>query len=389
MIPVKIVLVGESYGSYEGRKNHPLVWRTGRELAKMLSEAKLAPPPRVKYPLEDDMISHWKWLRNSHGIAVTNVFNEHPEGDNTELFFGGTLADASTLDFTQPPIKIQARVLRLKKQHSHHIEKLWNELDSLKPTLIVALGNFACWALLGVTGITEIRGTPKISQRGNYKVIPTFHPAALRQWKLRPDIVADLVKAKHEAQFPEIRRVERWITAENPLTRERITIEEITAWFNQPPPPRYAIDIETAPALFSKLELKKMTSQMKRILSELISMVSFARDPHHAITIPFMTRDDPELNYWKTPEEETTVWEIVASQLQSDVPKTFQNGIFDMSHFLRIQLPTFNADEDDMILHHALYPELRKGLGYLASRYAREISWKQMRTFGESVKRDE
>jgi DNA polymerase len=48
----------------------------------------------------------------------------------------------------------------------------------IKPTLIVALGNPACQALLGpVPGITKIRG--RTFEAFGAKVVPTFHPAYL------------------------------------------------------------------------------------------------------------------------------------------------------------------------------------------------------------------
>jgi len=43
-----------------------------------------------------------------------------------------------------------------------------------------------------------------------------------------------------------------------------------------------------------------------------------------------------------------------------------------------------------MLLHHALYPELPKGLGFLGSIYTNEASWKLMRRErSDTVKRDE
>ena len=378
---MKIVLVGESWGKHEQKFQHPLVWYSGRELAKMLAEAQLAPPLRVPYPSETDMIHHWRWLRAEYSIAVTNVFQEHPDGDKTELYFD---KDGDT---ELPSIRIKNRVLRLRPEYRHHVDRLWTELESWQPNVVVALGNYACWGLLGTTGIRAIRGTPKITLKLELKCIPTFHPAALRDESLRPDIVADLTKAKRESEYPEIRRIQRWITAEHPETREKITIDEIEAWFACEASD-YTIDIETGYALFTRAELKAMTPQMRRILSELISMVSFARSPFEAVIIPFMTRDDENLNYWSRADEIKAL-RILATQLKSDIPKTFQNGIFDISHFLRMGLIVNNATDDTMIARHADLPESQKGLGYLGSIFTDEISWKQMRAGGEQLKREE
>lgn len=389
---MKLVFVGESFGRHEAARGHPLVWWSGWELAQMLVAAELAPKPEFKYPgsgapismirrFETQMIAYWSELRRNSGIAVTNVFNAHPDGDKTELFF------ASVGEPDLPSIRIKSRVLRLLPQHRHHVERLYDELFLLKPNLIVALGNFACWAILGKTSISAIRGTVSVSDRLGIKTLPTFHPAALRDEKLRPTIVADLKKARREAEFPEVRRIRRWITAERPESKQKVTLAEIRAWLAEPAT-SYATDIETGYALFTRAELKAMPSAMKRILAELIAMVSFARDAHHSVVIPFMTRDDPELNYWSL-EEEIEVWKILLDVLNSDIPKCWQNGIFDLSHFLRNRIRVRNSIDDTMILHHALYAELPKALGYLGSIHSDEIAWKLMRSTGDSLKREE
>jgi hypothetical protein len=381
---MKVVLVAESLGKNEALVGHPLVGWSGRELAKMLGSSNLAPELRVPYPSLEDMISHWKWLKDEHQIAVTNVFNEHPEGDKTELFF----ATQGNIDTSLPPIKINNRIFYVKSEYRYHIENLWKEIENHNPNVIVALGNYACWALLGITNISSIRGTPKLSLRFNKKVFPTFHPAALRQEQLRTDIISDLQKVAYESNFPEIRRIKRWITCEDPKTKEKITLSEIKTWLAQPAE-SYTIDIETGYALFSRSEIKNMPVPMRRILSELISMVSFARSPYESLVIPFMTREDPELNYWKSLEEEIQAWELLIGALRSPVPKAFQNGIFDISHFLRIGIIVNNCADDPMILQHATLPEKRRGLGYLASIYSNEIAWKSMLAHGESLKREE
>ena len=57
-----------------------------------------------------------------------------------------------------------------------------------------------------------------------------------------------------------------------------------------------------------------------------------------------------------------------------------QNFSYDMQYFWRtvgITCPKFFGDT--MLLHHALQPELEKGLGFLGSIYTNEPSWKFMR----------
>jgi hypothetical protein len=44
---------------------------------------------------------------------------------------------------------------------------------------------------------------------------------------------------------------------------------------------------------------------------------------------------------------------------------------------------------DTMLLHHSMYPELPKSLGFLGSIYTNEAAWKLMRRDAEELKRDE
>jgi hypothetical protein len=42
-----------------------------------------------------------------------------------------------------------------------------------------------------------------------------------------------------------------------------------------------------------------------------------------------------------------------------------------------------------MLLHHALYPEMQKGLGFLGSIYSNEPAWKLLRGKAEELKKDD
>src|SRR6266576_398461 len=68
---------------------------------------------------------------------------------------------------------------------------LTREIEAVRPSLVLALGNTALRALTGRSGITKYRG--KIFPLGtNIRVFPTFHPAAaLRNPRYGPSIEAD------------------------------------------------------------------------------------------------------------------------------------------------------------------------------------------------------
>lgn len=202
--------------------------------------------------------------------------------------------------------------------------------------------------------------------RKQYKILATFHPAAvLRQMPMRPTCIADYQKARREIDFPEIRRPERWITILDPTEQG---IREGYEWFKRPAR-AYANDIETK--------------------NGQITMVGFARSRDDALVIILRDVDNPSaINYWPTLDLEMKAWELIHHGLQTPQEKIYQNGLYDISHFLKIGLQPRNVRHDTMLWHHSRYPELPKSLGFLGSIYSNDINWKAMRS-NESLKRDE
>jgi uracil-DNA glycosylase len=363
----KIVLVGEAWGERENLFEHAFVGYSGVELAKMLHQAKLAPALPYDKPSELEMITFWQELRSNHDIALANVFNCRPTDNNVELFFTDAKSGVAEL----PPLK---RGKYLKSEYLPHLTNLWHEIECEKPNLVIAFGNTACWALLGETKISALRGTLQMSARLGVKVLPTYHPAAvLRQWNLRPIVLADLEKAEREAATTHINRIERWLTV-NP------TLDEIREWLTRPAE-FYAVDIEN-PKLVSP-------GGKPAYLSGQIAMIGFARAHNDAMVIPFFDETKPGGNYWPSVRDEVAAWRLAQQALASPIPKLFQNGVYDLSHLLTRKFRPAACHNDTMLLHHALYPEMLKSLGFLGSIYSDEIAWKTMSGRGNNLKRDE
>lgn len=397
---MKALLVGEAPGSKEQLLGHGFVGTSGQELIRMIGDAGLAPPLKVhcrnchksvvfgrcpscgKYnpASEPEIINHWKSIRSDPGIAITNVFHERPalNSNNVELFFGTKTED---VDQSLPAYKVGSRNLYLLRKFRHYVDALIEEIRALSPNLIVLLGNTACWAVLGQTKISAIRGTVQVSPLG--RCLPTYHPAAVlrgESWGLRPIIVADLKKAKIESEINYVYRRPRWITV-NP------TLDEIGNWARKPAP-YYVCDIESGWVLYSKVELGRMTKRMRRRLASQISMVGFARGPTDALVIPFMTRETPDLSYWSLGDE-LKAWTWVQRVLGASVPKIFQNGMYDINRLIHYGIRPKMCREDTMLMQHSWWPELLKSLGFLGSIHSREIAWKLMSENGESIKRDD
>jgi len=357
----KIAIVGEAAGMQEIQQGKPFVGASGQELTKMLRDAGI----------------------NRHECYITNVFWTRPPGNKVEGYCGKKAEMGKYYPY--PPLR-SGKYLRplhledVEQVESDYInslserfdspisvcpkgvdcihdvlERLYLELRIVKPNIVIALGNTACWALLGRTGITTLRGCIAESTLvPGLKVLPTFHPAAiLRQWTNRVITLADLVKAKRESEFPEIRVPAREIKI-NPTVYdvERFFMEALRVTS------LLAFDIETAGGT--------------------ISCIGFAPSKSCALVIPFMDPSKLGYHYWSR-EDEIEVWKWVRIALKSNVPKVAQNGLYDLQYLWRAGIPVNGLTHDTMILHHALQPEMPKSLAFLGSVYTDSPSWKHLR----------
>lgn len=336
-----VVLVGEAWGEQEELTGFPFVGASGQELSRILLDAGL----------------------KRQDLLLTNVLAKRPPSNNLDLLCGAK-KDAG-FNYALAPLR-QGKYLM--PEHLGELDRLEAELAAFPRTLVVALGATACWALLGRGAIGSLRGVVArgVGPASGLKVLPTYHPAAvLRNWALRVVVLQDLLKAKREAKFPEIRRPRREVLVDP-------TLSEIAEWYGSARDANLlACDIET--------------------MHKTISCVGFARDAHHAICIPFADDRYPARNYWPTVDDEVAAWEWVRALLALPVPKVFQNGVYDISYLWRMGMPVRNSLHDTMLLHHSLFPELQKSLGFMGSIYTNEASWKLMRhrKKEEELKREE
>ena len=105
------------------------------------------------------------------------------------------------------------------------------------------------------------------------------------------------------------------------------------------------------------------------------------------MVVPFV--DAQGINAWDSQEKEILAWRLVKEILEGPTIKLFQNGLYDLQYLLRMGFRPKNCHADTMLLHHALFPEMQKGLGFLGSIYTNESSWKLMRKRNEELKKDD
>lgn len=334
-----IVIVGEAWGYEEERQRSAFVGSMSSQLRPMLHEAGIHPAD----------------------CYLTNVFNIRYDG-KIEVFCGPK-------EFAIPGYGPLIKGKYVRAEFAPELARLAEELMEVNPNLIIAMGNTPLWALTNKIGISKLRGTTLLSTHTvkGFKLIPTYHPAAIiHQWQLRPTTVMDLMKAKRECEFAEIRRPELDVFIPETIG----DLYEFDQTFLRHAI-RLAVDIETS--------------------GQQITCIGFAPNSGCAIVIPFVDYRRNGRSFWTSTSDEQEAWGFVRDTLANPKPpKIFQNGMYDIAFLLRAYgIRVMGAEHDTMLLHHALQPESLKGLGYLGSLYTDHPAWKTMRDHKTTIKRDD
>ena len=333
----RMLLVGEAPGDEEVLQGTPFVGPSGKLLDSLLRVAGIG----------------------RESVGVTNVFDVQLPGNNIEAWCGQATERATWAEYRTLPVD---RAMNLRPEHGHHLERLAGEVMSLRPNIIVALGGTAMWALTGALSseVTRRRGavtTCSLPGCAGVKVLPTFHPAfVLRSYKAFPIVAADLIKARGEMDFPEIRTTPRALWVE-PTLAEMETFK--TRYLD--PAALISIDIETIPKFRQ------------------ITCVGFAPHSGVSISVPFVDWRKPNRCYWPTADEEAQAWAWVKAVCEGPAAKLGQNFTYDFQWLWTQGIAVRNYVHDTRLMHHALYPELPKDLGFMGSMYAREGAWKSFR----------
>ena len=313
----RIMLIGECPGEKEMELGRPFVGQAGKVLEGILDEVGL--------------------VRSQ--LYITNVMQTRPAGNNFKLFY----------------TKVKGRVVPSVELLEGY-ERLRNEIASVRPNVIVPMGNEPMKALLGHGGIVDYRGSILQSPYG--KVVPTIHPAAvLRKWEYRPAVISDFTRIIEESVTPDVRYD----------TRELVV----------------AYSMEQALEELRKLkEAKYVTFDIEEETDQ-VTCIGFASGREQAVCIPFWYGDSGSL---RTTEEEVRIWEEIKSLLEDErVLKVAHNGNYDIGELDRLYgIEVKGFAYDTQLMGHTLYPELPKSLAFYTSIYTRQPYYKFMRKTDEA-----
>ncbi len=332
----ELCYIGEAPGAEEDRQVRPFVGSAGQLLDRCNRSAGI--------------------LRKD--ILVTNIFSQRPPNNKVDYFY-----------------KDSKRTI-LTWEGEEHLEELRRWLEELKgrekhPNLLVALGETAMYHLTGKKGITKHRGSvyPCTLVEG-FKVYCSFHPSYVnrlinepmerlqgekkkQQQNAHALFSIDLDRIKEEGKSPTLVYPEREFKTNLPFSELLSHIENLNM------AAQVAVDIETLPGESGPV----------------VWCIGFAWQPGTAFTVPIIKQ---QAFRWRI-DDEAKIWRAISKLfLNPKVIKIFQGGAYDLSilgryYGLRCAPNTYH---DTMLLHHAPYPYIPKGLHILASIYTNEPYYK-------------
>jgi len=321
MSQVDVMVIGEAPGKNENKQGLPFVGAAGKWL---------------------DILMNGVGIERSD-CYITNVIKYQPPGNNIST-------------------------LTAHDQIKANIPMLIKEIKTVKPKVIVPMGNVALHALGYSHKIGKARGTVFESQLG--KIIPTYHPAALfRQWHELYTAQKDWEKiAKHTKQIGQTRYREDFEISPSIEDLEEF-VYFVTNLVNSGQKVKIAVDLETYIA-----DSPLLTP---------IKLIGIAISETRAIVVPFINQSDQY--YWPTKGEAVRAIKAVGTLLENpQIEKLFFNGLFDvlvlMNHGFTVTPPFF----DPMLGQTLIYHLSQHSLAYVTSIYTDFPAWKL--TVGEGDK---
>ena len=285
----------------------------------------------------------------------THVARSQPPSDNVDLLFAGKVKDRTV-----------QHVLRDGKWADSSVvagaQLLRQEVATCRPTVVIALGNVALWALTGKWGVRKWRSSILQAEIDGhkFKVIPTYAPKAVyREWTLRPLVIHDMRRARTELDRGPIVAKPPWRFVVRPTYQQA-----------------HAVLAHLLHLLDTAREPLKLSSDIETRAGH-TACLGIAWSRTEAICIPFMCVERLT-GYWALEEETELVWLIRLILAHPMAKVIWQNGAYDHQYEWRWHFYLPNMGWDTMLAHHAMFSTSPKGLDHLSSLYCDyHVYWKE------------
>ena len=239
------------------------------------------------------------------------------------------------------------KLMNMEDEIKEGIERL----KSLRVNCVFMHGTEVLWCLTGQSSIKNYRGYVMETRLGIKGIASHDLQTVQRDYSLLPIFIADLHKAMAVSRYAELRRPRRTVYVAE-------SVEDCWDWSRDHVSDVLCLDVETE--------------------ANQINSISFSHTPQESLVLTIF---EGRKEYW-SPEEEVKLWLFIRHMVERCKVLVGQNITYDLAHLARHGIIPRCRVEDTMLMHHALQPEMDKGLGFLASLHAHpnEMPWKNMRT---------
>lgn len=285
---------------------------------------------------------------------ITTVLRQRPPGDEPEFFVASKVKDRTS----------EHVVLNDKWAHPALIfgrQLLLDEIEQCIPTVVIAMGNLALWALQGLWGVRKWRSSVLQGEHAGikFKVIPTYSPfAVLREYPLRQTFTHDLRRAMRELEEGPV------VTA----TDYRFIIR-----------PNYSQAVSTLNWIIEQLDRHPTQMPLSCDIETRAghtACVGIAWSATEAICIPWMCVERLD-GFWTLDQEANLIFLLLKIWRHPKASLTWQNGAYDHQYEYRWHFLCPTMGWDTMVAHHAMFSVSPKSLDHLSSLYcARHRYWK-------------
>lgn len=319
----KIVIVTEAATADDIWKSQPLAGKTGDLFAKFLHEAGI--------------------IRAE--CYITSVLKTRAKDDSCETLYTQTKSTAGKLGLSTAwhDTWVAAEVPALSAS-------LIAEILPHSPSVIIALGDFAMFALTGVYGSVDTwRGSHlELLDHPSITVIPTYRPqSVIARWETKSFCVRDLQRVRDISLHPEyyVRPTYSFTIAP--------TFDQVKSTL---------LSLLSLPLSGQRLILSTDIETIARH----ISCIGLAWSAREALCIPFMMLDG---HYWPE-DQELEIQFLLKSLLTHELVEVLgQNFNYDNQHFAKHLGYLPHQTDDTMIAQHVLFPGIPKSLDFLSSMY--------------------
>lgn len=311
---VKVAFIGEAPGREEEAVGEPFMGAAGEEFDKWI---------------------RFYFIRSQ--CFIGNLSQERPPDNKLSLWY----QDKACLI---PNPRLANWISALKEQ-----------LEELRPNIIVALGRHPTYILTGKDGITKQWGSllPCTLVPG-LKVIALLHPSFVMRgmWDLRPIIDVWMKRTKKHSEFPEYIIPQRELVVDPSLEEVMFHLDRLMA------APELAFDIETIPE--TPIPYERWITPDRRLIytPHIMSCISFSDSQDWSISIPF-SRGGGQ-HRWAFDIEKEIYKKISRLLNQEGTLKIAHNLMFDFLQLAGRKISVAPPYYDTLVAHNRAYIDLTK-----------------------------